>query len=140
MHNFFLSIERCAERGLWRLEFKEVRAWMDIDGGSCDHWNKCDTYIKVYVDGTEVLHSETIWNSDRPHFKQIVLWEMCADADIVVEMWDEDGSLQGGDDLIGRWGPMKEAQLGAVSLFLGNKGHRGFQNSIKARSTWTKST
>lgn len=113
---------------------------MDIDGGSCDHWNKCDTYIKIIVDGTEIFHSKTIVNSERPHFKEIVQMNVCADAKIVLEMWDEDVSLQGGDDLMRRWGPMNVSQLGALPLFQGNKWHRGFQNSIKARSTWTKST
>lgn len=125
-------------RGLWRIEFKEAWALMDIDGGTCDYWNKCDAYIKIIVDDTEVFRSVTVLNNDRPNFKETFQMDLCADSKIVLEMWDEDVKLQGADDLMGRWGPLNVFQIGSLPLFEGPKRHRGFQNLIKARSSWTK--
>lgn len=112
--------------GWWEIMILDAAAIEDSNGHSCDDWDDCDTYIKLYIDGREVyrrytlwfcpcilplysnnflLHSDTKYNNHMPYFGETYKSpKMLKKARVRIEMYDEDsGWMQSSDDLILRW-------------------------------------
>lgn len=109
----------------------DAAAIEDANGHSCDDWDDCDAYIKLYIDGREVYrrytvwfilcisvkqflytpsaHSDTKYNNHMPYFGETYKSpKMLKKARVRIEMYDEDsGWMQSSDDLILRWDTVK---------------------------------
>lgn len=95
--------------GWWEIMFLDSAAIEDANGHSCDDWDDCDAYIKVYIDGREVYRSDTKYNNHMPYFGETYKSpKMLKKARIRIELYDEDsGWMQSSDDLILRWDTVK---------------------------------
>lgn len=93
--------------------FLDAAAIEDVNGNSCDDWDDCDAYIKVYIDGREVYRSDTKYDNHMPYYGETYKSpKMLKKANIRIEMYDEDsGWMQSSDDLILRWDTVKSISL-----------------------------
>lgn len=113
-------------------------AIMDIENSNCDHWNKCDTYIRLIVDDTELSRTRTVMDNDHPIFREKFIHTVCHDSKIRIEMRDKDGFLQGDDDLIwfGQYNNVYE--LGEISNNYGHPDYRGHRNYLKIKASFSE--
>lgn len=125
--------------GWWEIFFLDAAAIEDANGHSCDDFDDCDAYIKVYIDGREVYRSDTKYNNHLPYFGETYKSpKMLKAAKIKIEMYDEDGGwtglLQSTDDLILRWDTTIDNLLENGIHWSGNG--NVWRNKIVSSSTW----
>lgn len=108
----------------------------DANGHSCDDWDDCDAYIKVFIDGREVFRTDHKLNNHMPYYGDTYRSpKMLKTARITIEMWDEDSSwIESDDDLILRWETNIDALL-KNGIHWSGRGNI-WKNKIVTASTW----
>lgn len=121
------------------INFKSVRAYGLIDGSRCDIalTNSCDPYVKLYIDGVQVLQTEAqenacCYNVDT----KFVSKKVAKTSKIRIEVWDDDSGafFSSPDDLIlqaeGDVDSFRDEPIRHGSTFM------GYTSSIEISLSW----